>query len=203
MLALVTRGSAELQLSRRAFGLGAGAFYTRSDERHAVRAGSQGAELVVLDLDTEPAGPSLLRSARLREIARRLDSAIAARTQSVEVIALEAVSALGAVGQKAPAWLGFVEGMLDRHFDQPLNLTDLARLANVHPMQVARVFRGVHGESVFASLRRRRVLRAAERIASSDVPLSAIALEAGFYDQAHFCRVFRKIMGRTPGSLRR
>ncbi len=32
----------------------------------------------------------------------------------------------------------------------------------------------------------------------SDAPLTSIAAETGFADQAHFTRVFRKAVGTTP-----
>jgi AraC family transcriptional regulator len=209
MLAVVLRGAAELRLPGRAFGLGAGAFYTRSEERHAVRVGSGGAELVVLSLDAEPQASPVLRAPRLRAIARRLDGALRAhdalRALSVEGMAQEAVAEVFAAGQvpRTADWLRRVVELLDARFLEPLRLEDVARVAGLHPMHVARTFRAAHGESVAASLRRRRVLWAAERIAAGREPLSAIALEAGFYDQAHFCRIFRAVTGRTPGSYRR
>lgn len=209
MLAVVLRGAAELKLPGRAFGLGAGAFYTRREERHALRVGTAGAELVVLDLDAEPQVSPVLKSPRLRTIARRLDGALRARDAlralSVEGLAQEAVTEIFAA-EKVPrtaAWLRRVDELLDACFLEPLRLEDVARVAGVHPMQVARSFRAAHGESVAASLRRRRIRWAAERIAAGREPLSAIALEAGFCDQAHFCRIFRKVTGRTPGSFRR
>ncbi|HXN84057.1 MAG TPA: AraC family transcriptional regulator [Myxococcales bacterium] len=209
MLAVVLRGAAELRLPGRAFGLGAGALYTRSEERHALRVGPVGAELVVLDLDAEPQAAPVLRSPRLSAIARRLEGALRARDAlralSVEGLAQEAVAEIVAAGtvSRTAAWLRRVDELLDARFLEPLRLEDVARVAGVHPMQVARTFRAAHGESVAASLRRRRVLWAAERIAAGREPLSAIALEAGFCDQAHFCRIFRKVTGRTPGSFRR
>ncbi len=29
--------------------------------------------------------------------------------------------------------------------------------------------------------------------------LAAVAVEAGFYDQSHFARVFKRVTGMTPG----
>jgi AraC family transcriptional regulator len=161
-----------------------------------------------VSLDAEPQASPVLRSPRLRAIARRLDGALRARDAlralSVEGLAQEAVTEILAA-EKVPrtaAWLRRVDELLDACFLERLRL-DVARVAGVHPMHVARSFRAAHGESVAASLRRRRILWAAERIAAGREPLSAIALEAGFCDQAHFCRIFRKVTGRTPGSFRR
>jgi len=46
------------------------------------------------------------------------------------------------------------------------------------------------------------VRAAAGMLANSDLPLSAVALDLGFYDQSHFTRVFRQITGATPGMFR-
>jgi AraC-like DNA-binding protein len=37
----------------------------------------------------------------------------------------------------------------------------------------------------------------------SDAPLSEIAMNCGFADQAHFSRQFRRMMGSTPSNWRR
>jgi AraC family transcriptional regulator len=46
------------------------------------------------------------------------------------------------------------------------------------------------------------VRAAAESLANSDLPLSAIALDFGFYDQSHFTRIFRQLTGATPAVFR-
>jgi AraC-like DNA-binding protein len=46
------------------------------------------------------------------------------------------------------------------------------------------------------------VRRAIGPLARPEIPLREVALEAGFYDQSHMTRVFRRITGRTPGAHR-
>lgn len=43
-----------------------------------------------------------------------------------------------------------------------------------------------------------RVERAKQMLVESEGPLTSIAAETGFADQAHFTRVFRKTVGTTP-----
>ena len=50
---------------------------------------------------------------------------------------------------------------------------------------------------------RRRVKRAQEQMLLTDKPLAAIAAACGLADPAHFTRVFRRIVGMTPGRWRR
>jgi AraC-like DNA-binding protein len=40
-------------------------------------------------------------------------------------------------------------------------------------------------------------------VTNGNRPLSAIALDAGFTDQPHFTRVFRRTFGETPGQYAR
>jgi len=46
------------------------------------------------------------------------------------------------------------------------------------------------------------VRAAAAMLANSDLPLSAVAVDLGFYDQSHFTRIFRQLTGATPGTFR-
>jgi len=78
----------------------------------------------------------------------------------------------------------------------------VAGAAGVHPVYLGHVFRQEFGETVGEYLNRIRVRAAAERLANSTLPLSAIALDFGFYDQSHFTRVFRQFTGATPGAFR-
>lgn len=88
------------------------------------------------------------------------------------------------------------------HFDRNLTLAEVARAAGVHPVYLGHVFRQEFGETLGEYLNRIRVHAAAGRLAKSDVPVSEIALNFGFYDQSHFTRVFRQLTGATPGAFR-
>jgi AraC-like DNA-binding protein len=48
-----------------------------------------------------------------------------------------------------------------------------------------------------------RLNRARELVQTTDRPVAAIARELGFADYAYFCRVFRRVVGTSPGSLDR
>lgn len=88
------------------------------------------------------------------------------------------------------------------HFDENLTLAQVAQAAEVHPVYLGHAFRQEFGETLGEYLNRVRVRAAAERLANSTLPLSAIALDFGFYDQSHFTRIFRQFTGATPGAFR-
>jgi AraC family transcriptional regulator len=102
-----------------------------------------------------------------------------------------------------PLWLAAVRGQL--HAD-PADLPDMAglgRQAGVHAVHLARVFRRYHGCTIGTYVRRLRVLSAAVALATTDQPLARVALTAGFADQAHFCRAFKRETAVTPLAYRR
>ena len=72
----------------------------------------------------------------------------------------------------------------------------------MHPGHLARVFRVKYGTSVGAYVRGLRLTWAAERLADSDDAIARIAYEAGFFDQSHFTRMFRRHFGFTPHAYR-
>ena len=88
------------------------------------------------------------------------------------------------------------------HFGENLTLAQVARAAGVHPVYLGEIFRQEFGETLGEYLNRIRVRAAADRLANSDLPLSTIALDFGFYDQSHFTRIFRQLTGATPGIFR-
>ena len=98
-----------------------------------------------------------------------------------------------------PVWLRRVREEI-HDTGSGVRVRNLAASAGVHPVYLARQFRRFFGSSVVSYLQRQRVMRAAELIASSSMPLSAVAFQAGFADQSHLNRSFRAGTGLTPGA---
>lgn len=110
--------------------------------------------------------------------------------------------------RRAPAaarapWLVRARDMVHDAFAGALTLGDVATAVGVHPVTLARAFRAAYGCTFGEYLRRTRVDHAARALGTTDQPLSAIALDAGFADQSHFSNVFRRYTGFTPGAYRR
>jgi AraC family transcriptional regulator len=105
-------------------------------------------------------------------------------------------------GKKPPPWLLQATDLLHDRLAEPLTLADIARAVGVHPVHVARVFRRHHRCTVGEYVRGLRVDLACRELAHSNASLSEIALAAGFPDQSHFSRVFKRVTGLTPGTFR-
>ncbi|HKA57563.1 MAG TPA: AraC family transcriptional regulator [Gemmatimonadales bacterium] len=83
------------------------------------------------------------------------------------------------------------------------SLTEVARIAGVHPIHLAKLFRKRFGYSMGEFLRRQRITWACEQLAGDSGTISAIAARAGFADHAHFTRTFRRLTGCSPRWYRR
>ncbi|PVM82013.1 helix-turn-helix domain-containing protein [Caulobacter endophyticus] len=148
-------------------------------------------------------GPAARRAA-LR-LTRSLLSADA-EPLSLEGLSLElAAEALAPVrdGDHPPPWLAMAESYLADAFDQPIGVADLARVAGVHPVHLARGYRRWLGAAPGERLRTRRLERAADLLMHGRAPIGEIALASGFCDQSHLNRQFRQAYGVTPGEFAR
>jgi len=103
----------------------------------------------------------------------------------------------------APWQLRRVLAHIEANLSTSIRNTDLAAIARLSTFHFNVAFRNSVGESPHAHLIRRRVEQAQGLMLSTDKPLSAIAAECGLADQAHLTRLFRRLVGESPGAWRR
>jgi transcriptional regulator GlxA family with amidase domain len=92
---------------------------------------------------------------------------------------------------------------IDGHITSRVLVADLCALVWRSEAHFSRSFRGTFGNSPHAFVVRRRVELAAKYMLQTDMSLSDIALGCGFVDQAHLCKHFRVVTGKTPAAWRR
>jgi AraC family transcriptional regulator len=103
----------------------------------------------------------------------------------------------------APRWIELVREQIDDSHAATLRVHALAQGAQVHPVHLAREFRRHFGVSVSEYMQRRRVQRAAALLANTHAALPSVSLEAGYTDQSHCCRIFKRETGMTPRAFRK
>jgi AraC family transcriptional regulator len=103
----------------------------------------------------------------------------------------------------APWQVRRVLAYIDANLDKSIRNKDLAALARRSEFHFNVAFRNSVGDSPHEYIIRRRMERAQGLMLSTDAPLSEIAFECGLADQAHFTRLFRRVVGETPAVWRR
>lgn len=104
--------------------------------------------------------------------------------------------------RQPPTWLKTAFEMIFTSDDPALSVAEVARYAGVHPIHLARVFRRYLGCAPGDYLRGRRLEQAAALIGAGTASLAIAASSAGFVDQAHLTRSFRRQFAVTPGQWR-
>lgn len=197
------------------------ALFVPSNRPHTDRISPFGAHTIGVELSKELADrvigqTGLLQDARVLTDAKiqqagwklyhEFRSSDPAATLSMESIALEMLvltSRARTVSLEGePSWMPAVREMLHARYADSLQLKEIAELAGVHETHLARAFRKRHGCTVGDYLRKLRVDAAAVELRESDRSIAEIASSCGFFDQAHFCRIFKRLYGLAPSAYR-
>lgn len=121
---------------------------------------------------------------------------------TLEMLGEAARNSEGALGSRPPRWLLQARDMLHAQFREGLKLSDIAKSAGVHPAHLSRAFHQ-HFRCTFGDyVRRLRVEYACRQLAAPQASLTEIASAAGFSDQSHFSRIFKRFTGQTPAEYR-
>jgi AraC family transcriptional regulator len=96
-----------------------------------------------------------------------------------------------------------VRDYVDAHIAGRPLVSELSAVVQLSEAHFARSFTRTFGLSPHAFVLRRRVELAAQMMLDGAASLTEIALRCGFFDQAHLCNRFRKLVGEAPGAWRR
>ncbi|NYE44544.1 AraC-like DNA-binding protein [Streptomyces fulvorobeus] len=88
--------------------------------------------------------------------------------------------------------------LLDERLLEGVALKEAARLVHAHPTHLVRAFSGAFGIAPHQYMMSRRV-DLARRLLLDGQPPGEVATAAGFYDQSHLTRHFKRVVGITPG----
>ena len=92
--------------------------------------------------------------------------------------------------------------LLDAHVVEGVDLTGAAARFGVPPTHLVRAFTSQVGLPPHRYLTGRRIDRARQLLLEG-MPAAEVATAAGFYDQAHLTRHFRRMLATTPAAYAR
>ncbi len=220
VLGVMLEGCFDNTFATRRLEPGVGELFTEpGEEPHANRVGSRGAR--VLAIQPDPSDHELARAgkAALDEIRtiKHQGVALAAHRMSselrrsddlsdfaIESLALDMIVTAArfeaAIG--APGWLTRADEIVHDTFRQRVSVADIAQEVGVHRAKLARVYKQHRGLAIGTHVRQLRLAWVASMLTKSTESLSSIAIQAGFADQSHLTREFKRHYGLPPGAYR-
>lgn len=90
-----------------------------------------------------------------------------------------------------------IKAYLDAHYSETIRLDELARKLGMSKYYLIRLFESVYGLSPIGYTINLRIEKA-KRLLNSGMKYTEVAYSTGFYDQSHFIRHFKMIVGVTP-----
>jgi AraC-like DNA-binding protein len=105
-------------------------------------------------------------------------------------------------GGLPPGAIRRVREYVETHLSESIDLAVLASIAGLSVFHFAREFKRSAGVTPHHYLVQKRVERAQEMLARTDLALAEIAIASGFSDQSHLARHFRQMLGTTPREFR-
>jgi AraC family transcriptional regulator len=88
------------------------------------------------------------------------------------------------------------------HLEEELRFDKLSEIACLSPYHWHRIYTSMRGETIFATVRRLRLARAADRLANSELAIASIADRAGYGSVEAFGRAFKEAYGAGPAAYR-
>ncbi|MEM7203834.1 MAG: helix-turn-helix domain-containing protein [Planctomycetota bacterium] len=191
--------------------------FTPAARSHSNDAGPGGTRSLIVETEALPAelglpdrgvtltGTSVakLAAAADRELGRDDQAAwLALEGILLQLFACVARAEVNQPRRRSPTWLVAVLAHLDANYLQPISAAQLAEVAGVHPVHVARTFRRHLRCAPRDYQQRLRVQHAARLLAATRDRVAQIAVACGFADHAHFSRAFKQHTGQTPSEFR-
>jgi AraC family transcriptional regulator len=100
-------------------------------------------------------------------------------------------------------WLRQVHDRLEDEWAHPPTLAEIATTVDRATSHVANAFKRTYGKSIGEYVRDVRIWRTRKLVEDGSISLADLAQRAGFADQSHFARLFKRHFRMTPGEYRR
>lgn len=92
--------------------------------------------------------------------------------------------------------------IIESEFSQRIRIEDVARRLSTSPRQLQRIFSEIGGVGFRSYLRRVRMSRATELLATADMTVKEVARSVGYDDHSQFSKAFKRTYGVSPSEAR-
>jgi AraC family transcriptional regulator len=141
-------------------------------------------------------------AAKLREGAPEIYAESAAQFLTMHMLVGHAGHKIKQARTRDGARMQRVCDYMHAHLAEEISLQDLAKVAYLSRFHLIRMFKQTYGTTPYQRLTRLRTQRAQRLLATSDTPITQIALDCGFTNQTHFAAAFRRLVGLSPRAYR-
>ncbi len=87
--------------------------------------------------------------------------------------------------------------------NENFQMDDLAKDVHLSRNQLYRKLKALTGKNFTTTVKEMKMHRAKELLTKTDQTIGEIAIQLGFTDQSYFTKVFKEVVGKTPGEIRR
>lgn len=91
---------------------------------------------------------------------------------------------------------------MDREYERPLDVAEIARTALMSNAHFSRKFRAAYGESPYSYLMTRRIERAQVLLRKGDMSVTDVCMAVGCTSLGSFSAKFTALVGQTPTAYR-
>ena len=100
-------------------------------------------------------------------------------------------------------WLPRARQFLDKNGLGGVSLEEVSKAVGIHPVHLAQEFKRHYGLTVGDYIKRMKLDEARRQLGLRQRPIAKVAKQLGYYDHAHFVKVFKGFTGITPTEFRR
>jgi AraC-like DNA-binding protein len=92
---------------------------------------------------------------------------------------------------------------INANLSKTLSVKHLSQIAGTSPRTLQRLFKSIFGTAPGEYIRNMRIARAENMLKSTNQKIAAIAVNCGLQDASHLSKLFKKMRGNSPGSIRK
>jgi len=104
---------------------------------------------------------------------------------------------------REPPWIAQAESALRADIAARIDVRSLAKQVSVDPSHLCRTFRRFRGRTIGDYAMGLRMQFVCRKLVETDEALTVVASGAGFTDQSHMTRFFKRFTGTSPAAYRR